>query len=293
MAGGNGMTSGRQIGIAIVDNDALLLDFEASAIHQMYPRERLLWVTDDPWTAIDRCCAEVCLEGASACASGNVQDAALHMKDESVVSPSVAAKNDDCPDVLIVDMSMGEMPGPDVCRIIRERTSRIALVGVTSYSLNAYSQEALDCGAQCLIDKSSLARVIHAAEAVESGQYLDPSWNSAEQGDLHVPALGRRVFFDHAEGIVSRESTEESHARLFRRMETGFGETAKPCENGATALSNREMQVLEEYSHGVKIRSIAHRLGLTESSVKTYLSRAREKYQAVTTWELLHKLGLM
>lgn len=277
------MASDRGITIAIVDNDALLLDLAADAIGRLYPGERLLWVTDDPQEAIDRCCMEQCHHDA-------------------------ASLDRYRPDVLLVDMSMGGVSGPDVCRTIRERTCRTALVGITSYSLNAYSCEALACGAQCLVDKSSLARMMHAAEAVASGDYLDPSWNCARQGSLVVPDMGRRVFFDHAEGIVSCESAEQSHRRLRRRLEAeqieaghveaertegNHGQETGRGQDDATMLSPREMQILEEYSRGVKIRAIAHKLELTESSVKTYLSRAREKYHAKTTWELLHRVHLL
>lgn len=65
------------------------------------------------------------------------------------------------PDVLLLDMPLTDILGPDVCRRIRETQDATAILGITSYSLDHYRQMAIDSGAQGLIAKSvtpSLAR---------------------------------------------------------------------------------------------------------------------------------------
>lgn len=282
------MATGYDFTIAILDNDPLLLDFESHAISRLYPRERLLWATADSQEAIDRCCAEPMTDGRPETA-GDGDDA------DEVIS--------DCPDVLLVDMSMGNVSGPEVCKAIRERNGRTALVGVTSYSLNYYAQDALIAGAQCLIDKSSLTRIMHAAQAVLSGDYLDATWNDAPQGALHVPVLGRRVLFDGAEGIVSRESIEQCHARLCQQrnlaeqsQETAEIQRSHEAMDASHAAQNpeqsiyltkRELQSVMTYVHGKKVLAVASALDLSESSVKTYMSRARKRLGVETNWELI------
>ena len=72
--------------------------------------------------------------------------------------------DDAMPDVLLLDMSLTDIPGPDVCRRIREAQDRTAILCITSYSLEHYRQSAIEAGAQGLISKSVTPREL--AEAI-------------------------------------------------------------------------------------------------------------------------------
>lgn len=54
-----------------------------------------------------------------------------------------------------------------------------------------------------------------------------------------------------------------------------------------TPLAPREVQVLERLSHGLTSRQISRQLGITPSTVETYVSRLREKLNAPTRAQLV------
>lgn len=59
----------------------------------------------------------------------------------------------DRPDLLMLDMSLTDIPGPEICRRVRAASADIVVLGIT-YSLDHYCQLAIDAGTQGLIAKS-------------------------------------------------------------------------------------------------------------------------------------------
>lgn len=54
----------------------------------------------------------------------------------------------------MLDMSLTDIPGPEICRRVRAASADIVVPGITSYSLDHYRQLAIDAGSQGLIAKS-------------------------------------------------------------------------------------------------------------------------------------------
>ena len=111
----------RNIRIGIVDNDPYALKVFGALIERMSSDFAVIWTCDLGAVAISRC-----------------------------LSPTKR------PDVLVTDMSMGDVPGTEVCRAIRAKTPEVGLVGVTSYALASFHDEAARCGAQALVGKTDL-----------------------------------------------------------------------------------------------------------------------------------------
>ena len=215
------MYVGKRIRIGIVDNDKLTLGVMKLIV------ERILPLADVCWTASD---------GATAVRKG--------------LDPKTQL------DVLLVDMSLEGMSGCDVCRCIRVETARIALVGMTAFSLERYGASALENGADCLVDKADVRGLCQT---------------------LCELANGRRPNAEY----VSSENAQESHERL---LNEGWKEGV--CE----AFSQREREVMQLCVLCFTSKEISARLGIGEPTVKTYVRRvmrklgAKNRTQAVIRW---------
>ena len=215
------MYLGKQINIAIVDNDRLTLDMMQLMIRKLLPLAKTCWTTTEGKAAIDKC---------------------LHEKTQ--------------PDALLVDMSLEDMTGYEVCRTIRSKTPRVVLIGITAFSLEKYHVQALENGAACLMDKAQFSDICRALYLLTNGQ------------SPHVK-------------YESSETSQEAHARLSR-----MGISRQCCKN----TTGREEEVMNLCALGYTSKEIGTRLGIGESTVKTYVKRAAEKIgaknrtQAVIRW---------
>ena len=145
------------------------------------------------------------------------------------------------PQVLILDISLNDMSGIQVCRAIRQRSKTIGIITITSYQQNRFRQEAVTAGAQALLSK--------------------------ESPNLTLERCIRTV----AEGKpFPSDSTFNNASDAF--------ETLRNAHNGAApTLSQREAQVLLCYKDGLRSPDIANRLGITKSSVDQLAKRAATK----------------
>ena len=106
--------------LGVVDNDRFALCALKAYLDQTLDGITLAWMTEHANTAIARC-----------------------MTGER-------------PDVLLVDMSMGDIDGVSVIRTIRERDRHTSLVAMTSFPLDEYAADAATAGAQAIVSKNDL-----------------------------------------------------------------------------------------------------------------------------------------
>ncbi|MBW3092582.1 response regulator transcription factor [Bifidobacterium sp. 82T10] len=232
----------RRFRLAVVDNDQLTLTMLTLLVRRDLPEVDVMW----------------------ACRRG--RDAAAR-----------CLSADSRPDVLLVDMSLEGLSGVEVCRQVRAATADVALIGVTSFSLEHYAADALAAGAQCVMDKARVKDVCEAAVALVNGRTPHTRYAS----DL---------------------TAAQSHALLMAR--TGIGaETGGDADGDSPTRSNvavavapltdREREVMRLCAQGKSSREIGELLGVGESSVKTYVMRAarklgaRNRTQAVAEWLML------
>lgn len=148
---------------------------------------------------------------------------------------------------------MGDVPGTEVCRAIRTKTPEVGLVGVTSYALASFHDEAARCGAQALVGETDLNGIALAIRNPAQGL----STNELVLGD---EGSGNSLsFMDAATAYAVLEDTSYAHRG---------------------ALSGKERDTLRMYADGSTTKEIAERLGISVATVATFERRALAKLGA-------------
>ena len=73
-------------------------------------------------------------------------------------------------DIILLDMSLEGLQGPDICKRIRLINNRTPILAMTSFSLNRYRNSAIESGAQGLVDKSSSEQFTQYIPRIVRGQ---------------------------------------------------------------------------------------------------------------------------
>jgi DNA-binding NarL/FixJ family response regulator len=156
------------------------------------------------------------------------------------------------PDVILMDIRMGDMDGIEATRLIAAGSSRGRVLILTTFDVRTHVDEALRAGASgFLVKRTAPDELLHAVRTIAAGDAL------------LSPSVTRMIL----EQFTS-PSPETSSPDLER-------------------LTPRELDVLVEVGHGYSNTEIAERLGVAESTIKTHLKRLlvklglRDRVQAV------------
>lgn len=146
------------------------------------------------------------------------------------------------PDVLLLDIRLPDRSGIELCREVRSRFPLLKILMLTSYYDDQMVMDAIDAGAEGYLLKEINAELLVRSieEIMEGKSILDPS--------------------------VTR--------RVVDRMRTG-----EPLGNkGKLAmLAPQERRVIALVAEGMTNKEIAQQLGLSDKTVKNYLSNLMEK----------------
>ncbi|WP_160268281.1 MULTISPECIES: response regulator transcription factor [Bifidobacterium] len=188
-----------------MDNDPYALAYLRVAIERLDPRFHMIWAVSTGAAAIHRC---------------------LH-------TPKP-------PDVLVSDMSLTDMTGPEVCAALRRGGSTIGVVGITALDPESFADSLARAGGQALVAKEDIPRVLGSA-IVKAAQ----GWSRPESSDGHSqPAAGP----DRLGRLSERELAV---ARLYGRHLT-TGEIAR-------ALGISESTVHVHMHHAMRKLGVATR----------------------------------
>ncbi|MGO0122111.1 response regulator [Desulfothermobacter acidiphilus] len=142
-------------------------------------------------------------------------------------------------DVVLLDISMPDMGGVEVCREIKRSRPSVAVVALTVHDQEEYCLAMLEAGASGYVLKESSAdHLIEAIiQAARGGEYLSPQ------------LAGKMV-------------------KWFSRAES---------RRGLCGLTPREREILRLLASGLSNREIARQLYLSEKTVKNHLTSVFQK----------------
>ncbi|WP_169276257.1 response regulator transcription factor [Bifidobacterium moraviense] len=167
------------------------------------------------------------------------------------------------PDVMVVDVSLGDISGLQVCRRIRGRagTEGIGMVGVTAYSADRFRDEARAAGMDVLMGKEEIGTGLGAAIA--------------------EAARRRRTGAERPRGL------DDENGRV-RGNEPDAGDR-RPVPD-SQPLSARELETLRHYARGMSTEEITRAMGVGPTTVYSYRNRALAKLGAHSLLEAIHLL---
>ena len=166
------------------------------------------------------------------------------------------------PDVVVMDLSMGEMDGTAATKEIVAKALPTRVLVLTMHAEEDYLVPLLEAGAAGYLMKSAADREL--VDAVRT----------VARGEVYVRASAARVL---AKGIKKREEHSDDRARFER-------------------LTEREQEVLRLTAHGYSAPEIGEKLFISPKTVDTYKQRINEKLglsHRADYVKLALKLGLL
>jgi DNA-binding NarL/FixJ family response regulator len=121
---------------------------------------------------------------------------------------------------------------------------------------------------------------------------------------LASPRLVRRMIAAGVTGVIAKHDGLEDLRRAIEEalddrpwMSSSVAQAFATDDSSARPhLSEQELQALQLYAGGLKLDSVARRMGLAPSTVKQYINRVRDKYEAqgirARTKSELYRIGL-
>jgi len=147
------------------------------------------------------------------------------------------------PDIVLLDIAMPALSGIEAARLIKTASPRTGIIMLTVHADEEFLFEAIKAGAMgYLLKDASAEELIRAIRVIHSGE------------GLLAPSMAAKVMREFAR-------TREQH------------ELAPML----TALTNREVEILQHVAAGLANKEIAARLGISERTVKNHLSNIMEK----------------
>lgn len=143
------------------------------------------------------------------------------------------------PDVLLMDIRMGDQTGIDAAKAIFTKYPQAAILLLTTFSDEEYIREALQLGVKGYLIKQNLADIIPAIKAVANGQSV----------------FGNEV----ADKLSTILTTEPKKIPV--------------------KLTDRETEILEQIAEGKNNKEIAETLFLSEGTVRNYISQLLDKLE--------------
>jgi NarL family two-component system response regulator YdfI len=147
------------------------------------------------------------------------------------------------PDVILMDLQMPRMDGITAIENLRRDHPEIAIVILTTFNEDEMMLRGLQAGARGYLLKDT-----------DRENLLDTIQAAAKGETLLRPEILARVLAVHSSPVTASVSKNES------------------------ALTERELEVLQSASRGERNKEIAYKLGITERTVKAHLQSIYQKF---------------
>jgi DNA-binding NarL/FixJ family response regulator len=157
------------------------------------------------------------------------------------------------PDMILMDIEMPIMNGINATEQIKKRWPNIKIVILTTFQETEYVMDVLRLGAE-----GYLLKAIHPNELKAGIRLIHHG------GTLLPQNLAKMIFSSRQDTFINKEPKSE--------------------------LSFREQEVLQGIIDGLTNRSIAEKLGLTEGTVKNYVSSIYSKLEVGSRVEVVNKV---
>lgn len=151
------------------------------------------------------------------------------------------------PDVMLLDVKLGDMDGPEVCRRVLAVAPETAVIMLTSYAQEALILRSLSAGAKgYMIKDVALTELKAAIRAVHRGHsVLDPKITGS---------------------VIARATGQNPPAA-----------PGRPRVALSPLLSEQETAIVRYLSEGLTVRGIAERVRLSPHTIKDRLDKIRDK----------------
>ena len=194
-----------------------------------------------------------------------VKQLCVNRKDLSVIDcvstgeAGLALVREKRPDVVILDISLPDVSGLDLCPLILEIAPETKIVFLSMHDQESHVRRALNSGAMGYVLKTDRpGRLLEAIDAVMKGKYyLSPEVNET----VIKGYLGEKLAVD--------------------------GDAAQPNLLLPAGLSHRELQVLQMILGGAGNKQIAGLLCISPKTVEKHRANIVEKTKAKTPMSLL------
>ncbi len=147
------------------------------------------------------------------------------------------------PDVILMDLQMPNMDGITAIGHLRRDHPEIAIVILTTFNEDEMMLRGLQAGARGYLLKDT-----------DRENLLDTIQAAAKGETLLRPEILARVLAVHSSPVIA------------------------PVSKNDSALTERELEVLQSASRGERNKEIAYKLGITERTVKAHLQSIYQKF---------------
>jgi two-component system response regulator NreC len=168
---------------------------------------------------------------------------------------AVVLARQDCPDVVVLDISMPDLDGIQATSLIRVECPQAQVLILTMHESDTYFFRALQAGAAgYVLKKAASEDLINAVRAVARGEAF------------FYPALARKLLNNYLEHI---------------------GSTSSVGPPGYEELSDREREIMFLLVRGLSNQEIAEKLVISPSTVQTHRTHILQKLDLETTIDLV------
>lgn len=153
------------------------------------------------------------------------------------------------PDIVLMDINMPEKDGLQTIQAISKLNLSTRVIALSGYDDSDLIYRAMKLGARGYVLKTMASvKLVNAIEEVASGK-------------IFLPSVLSTRFFEYFQTAAKEESKQSEGENLLR------------------SLTSRENEVLELLTEGINYKSIAGKLIISETTVKTHVNNIFQKLQ--------------